>query len=874
MFFPILMLCCAISNAQAPATEDVTVSPDSALSRYVDPRIGSQGKGRVFIGPCAPFGMAKPSPDAETMPNAGWAEMPQKIKGFSQTHVSGTGGGQKYGNILLQPLTKNDTSTTKTVLDADGTITSVPTYLAQRSEEQISPAYYSCTFTNGIRTEITASNRCALYRFTASDMLWLDCVSFLGMDTIPDKRETQQRVGSAITIISENEITGWTSVRGGWNNGDAYKLFFCLKTDSPFRIVQQDSLTALLKWQNPNNTTKTCKIGLSYVSVDQARQNITTNNFNAQRAETLKQWDAMLSRVPYIGNAREKRIFYTALYHVLLMPTNKTGENPRLWTGDYWDDFYAIWDTYRTSFPLLMEYFPQEAASMVRSLLNIYKYEGFMPDARSGDCNGRTQGGSNAEVVIADAYARGLKNIDYDLALEAMIHDAEVAPANDEKEGRGGLTEYNSLGYIPYGIPRAGSRTVEYSYNDWCIAQVAKGLGHDALYNKYISRSSNWKNLWRADYSWQGMTGFIMPRDADGLWLDSVVWGNSKVFHPKIAYVPDTKVAPWHIAWWNTFFYEALSAEYSLSVPHDVNGLIALCGGADNFLKRLDIFFSTGHYNVGNEPSFLTPYLYHYIARPDLSSQRIAQIVSDNFSDAPDGLPGNDDSGAMSAWLIWSMLGKYPALPGAKLSQIKDFYGNNLSSSDHYIFFSPVHFAPSAQQKQQPSPTTANISTPTDEKFNPSTIYLPSEQSSVVGSVSFTLNRQFRKWQVSTQWQNDTLSLYCNGCLYNIPRQAIENAHSFCWQSPYRPGKKYTTNATFLFLSHHALQQLLTTGTTTYDTITYRTISHKDNILHIKADTDNTEMWILTNTPIPWIIKTTNNPLNINWSISLHNSPY
>lgn len=151
-----------------------------------------------------------------------------------------------------------------------------------------------------------------------------------------------------------------------------------------------------------------------------------------------------------------------------------------------------------------------------------------MPDARSGDCNGRTQGGSHGEVVIADAFARGLKGIDYELALKAMIKDAEVPPVDDEKEGRGGLKEYNSLGYIPYGIPRAGTRTVEYSFDDWCIAQVAKGLGHDDIYQKYMARSGNWRNLWRSDYEWKGMRGFIMPRDAKGRWLDSVPWGNQR----------------------------------------------------------------------------------------------------------------------------------------------------------------------------------------------------------------------------------------------------------------------------------------------------------------------------------------------------------
>ena len=159
--------------------------------------------------------------------------------------------------------------------------------------------------------------------------------------------------------------------------------------------------------------------------------------------------------------------------------------------------------------------------SIVRSLVNIYKRDGYMPDARSGNCNGRTQGGSNAEIVIADAFVKGLKGIDYELALQAMLKDATVDPGgNHEAEGRGGLREYLELGYVPWGIDRAGNRTVEYSYCDYAIATVAKGLGKEELYRHYLKQSGNWKNLWRDDYRHSGAQGFIMPRNAQGQWLD------------------------------------------------------------------------------------------------------------------------------------------------------------------------------------------------------------------------------------------------------------------------------------------------------------------------------------------------------------------
>lgn len=168
-----------------------------------------------------------------------------------------------------------------------------------------------------------------------------------------------------------------------------------------------------------------------------------------------------------------------------------------------------------------------------------------MPDARSGNANGRTQGGSNAEIVIADAFVKGLEGIDYNLALEAMLKDATVDPGGThEAEGRGGLREYLELGYVPYGIPRAGNRTVEYSYCDYAIYLVAKGLGNDALAEKYLKQSANWKNLWRSDYEHDGTKGFIMPRDQDGNWLDYIPFGHSQKRRPMFKYTPVTFEGP------------------------------------------------------------------------------------------------------------------------------------------------------------------------------------------------------------------------------------------------------------------------------------------------------------------------------------------
>ena len=472
--------------------------------QYVDPRIGSEGVGRTFPGPSMPFGMCKPGPDCTIKPNAGWAPMPEVVTGFSQTHVSGTGGGQKYGNILIQPFLGNRPSE------------------QLRMSEDFSLGYYATTFENGIRTEITTSERCAFYRihFPSNGSLFIDATHYLGKNPIPDQREQQQFVGAEVEVVSDYEVRGFSRIRGGWNNGDAYTVYFCLMSDKPFSSAE-DKGNATLRF---SDTLLNIRVGTSFVSTQQAKRNIPSCDFDTQLNLLHDSWDKLLSRFDVKGTEVQKRMFYTALYHTMIMPVDKSGENPKWRETPYYDDYYAIWDTYRSSSPLITLLDPKREVDIVNSLLNIYKREGYMPDARSGDCNGRTQGGSNAEVMIADAFVKGLEGIDYEYALEAMLKDAEADPGADhEKHGRGGLREYTTLGYLPYGIDRAGTRTIEYAYNDYCIAEVAKGLGREDVYEHYLKQSGNWRNLWRSDYEWDDVKGYIMPRDAQGRWLDSVV---------------------------------------------------------------------------------------------------------------------------------------------------------------------------------------------------------------------------------------------------------------------------------------------------------------------------------------------------------------
>ncbi|HEY0176938.1 MAG TPA: GH92 family glycosyl hydrolase [Pedobacter sp.] len=662
----IVLLAAALFTTTAKAQEKHFLS--------VDPMIGSEGLGRVFIGPAYPFGMVKPSPDCGSAPNSGWLPEPVPVTGFSQLHVSGTGGGQKYGNILVMPFTGSLDQQEQSSL---------------REKETVKLGYYSVVLKKSqVKTEITTADKVSFYKFSYpsadSKSLKIDAGFFLGEQPVPDSRESQQFVGSEIEMISPTEIKGYSRIRGGWNNGRAYTVYFYAVLDQPVTsytswkgkklypgaAVQFDSgeKTGVLLALGGKGQTVNMKIGISFLSSLKAKANVEQEiphwNFDQVLTALQDKWEVLFSRIEIDpeSTVAQKQLFYTGLYHTMLMPVNRTGENP-LWTDDqpYYDDFYTLWDTFRTSNPLITLISPARETEIVNALIDIYKRDGFLPDGRSGNANGRTQGGSHGEVVIADAYVKGLKGIDYEMGLDAMIKDATVAPGgNEEQEGRGGLNEYNRLGYLPYTIVRSGNRTVDYAFDDYNIAVVAKGLKRDKVYDRFIRQSGNWRNLWRDDYTHEGAKGFILPRNAEGKWMDNMPYGTSERQHPTYVYTPLTRETPWYACHWCGFFYEGTSWEYSFSIPHEIPALIQKSGGVEAFRKRLDTFFDKKFYNVANEPSFLTPTLYHWIGRPDLSSERIRKIIAASYNTSHNGLPGNDDSGAMSSWLAFHMMGLYP----------------------------------------------------------------------------------------------------------------------------------------------------------------------------------------------------------------------
>jgi predicted alpha-1,2-mannosidase len=655
-------------------------------SSEIDPMLGADKGGNVFVGPTLPFGMAKPGPDyGDNEGNAGW-EASGALNGFSQLHVSGTGGGPKYGNILVQPMMGK----------ADPAHSSAP-----REGEHAEVGYYSVKLGgSGIRAEVTTARRTPVYRFTypsTGERTMLVDVGHLLMlrHESPHRYPESQVVYSAdVQVLSRTEIAGMQASVMGWNiQTMPMKVYFYLVTDTPAvssgawedgKGVEPDTKTASYRMPftmstlpNPPPVVSTgayltfaagekpvmVKVGMSFVSIEQAKKNAMTEvpnfDFDGTRKAVVGAWDKELATVKiHGGTPDERQQFATGLYHSMLMPVDRTGENP-LWQSEapYYDDFYCIWDTFRSSTPLLTLLHPQRVTAILQSLLDIQDHDHFFVDGRSGNFAGRTQGGSDAEMMFTDAFLKHLPGLDWARVSRAIVHDADTESSDPIRYGRGDMDEWERLGYLsiehsdPAGGPdRPGSRSMEYAANDYAVALLAKGMGNEADARKFMTRAENWKKLWDADavdHTEQGdVRGFIWVRHNDGRWKEN--------FNPHLVGT-----------WYQDNFYEGTTWTYSLYVPQDVGGLIQIAGGASDFKKRLDLFFAPGaaeryRYDVGNEPGFLAPYLYNWVGDQSSTAKTIRAILPASYHTGSDGLPGNDDSGAMGSFLVFNQMGFFP----------------------------------------------------------------------------------------------------------------------------------------------------------------------------------------------------------------------
>jgi len=633
------------------------------LISYVDPFVGADRDGNTVPGAAVPFGFANPSPDVVPNPNfrfdtSGY-ESDKPIIGFSQTHVSGTGGESKYGNFRVTPQV--------------GEI-NIRDFASDKKDESAEPGYYTVTLIKpNVKAELTTTRLVAIHRYTfpktENAQILIDTGSVIFTGGGSGRR--QRPISTTTRIVAPNRIEGTGNFIGGWNPSP-YTLHFAAEFSQNFKSYgtwrneevypntktvtgEQTGAGAFATFDTTNNQSIEIKIGVSFVSSEKANANIKDEtgsaNFDEIRNRASKIWEETLSKIKIEGGSDEqKQIFYTALYRSHYMPHDVSGENV-WWESDapHYEDFYAIWDTFRTVHPLLTLIQPTRQRDMVRSLIDIYKHTGWMPDARIAGANGMMQGGSNADVLIADAFVKNLKGIDYETAYQAMVKNAEVDSPRSAYEGRE-LGEYNTRGYISMKTERSASRTVEYAYNDFCIALVAKGLGKTAEYQKYLKRSESWMNLWDAE------TKSIRPRTENGEWMTP--------FDKTKLYMLDSP----RFTWMSSPYYEGSSYQYSTYVPHDVNGLIEKVGGDTEFIKWLDEFFGMGNQNLRreglythvNEPDILAAFLYIYAGSPAKTQDRVREIMRREYRTGRAGLPGNDDAGTMSSWFVWNAIGLYP----------------------------------------------------------------------------------------------------------------------------------------------------------------------------------------------------------------------
>lgn len=647
------LLLCALGSAAA-------AQPPADPLALVNVFVGSAHDGRdgnTVPGASVPFGFVSLSPDTTNGSTNGY-DANSLVTGLSFTHESGTGGDSKYGNFRVLP----------TIGPVDPRNAALP-----RRGEWGSPGLYQAVLDDhgyGIDIKASATRLGGIIEVTfppgPDGNLTLDATSSVQMmGSGPKATEAH------VEWTDGQNFQGWGRFVGGWNPVPI-KLYFAARINRPAEAWgsfeadraklelhpggegitggdQHDDaarqLGAYATFDTTQNRVAQIKLAVSFISIEQARRNLDREisgwDLETVHAAAQAQWRDVLNRIQVEGGSEtERRMFASGLYRSHTMPHDLTGENA-WWASDapHYEDYYTLWDTFRTLHPLLTLIEPDRQRALINSLLETYRHTGWLPDARIAGGNGLTQGGSNGDVLIADAVVKKLGGFDRTLALEAIRKDGEVESPDPLNVGRA-LSGYLALGYMPLDQTRSASRTLEYAYDDFAIAEVAQAEGDTALARTFLKRSGNWRNLWDAKL------GCIRPRYRDGSWMA----------HFDCAHLyPDNRTA-----WWDAPFYEGSSAQYSTYVPQNVTGLIRAVGGDTAFTAWLDRLFDSGGYNHSNEPDFLAPYLYIHAGRPDRTAERVRTILAKDYRPTADGLPGNDDAGAMSSWYVWSAIGLFP----------------------------------------------------------------------------------------------------------------------------------------------------------------------------------------------------------------------
>lgn len=645
--------------------------PDAApdYTQYVNPFIGTDYTGNTYPGAQAPFGMVQLSPD-NGLPGwdriAGYFYPDSTIAGFSHTHLSGTGAGDLY-DISFLPVTLP-------VRRADPPLGVYSRF--SHATEKASAGYYSVVLSDyNIKVELTATPRCGIQRYTfpqAEAAVRLDLAKAMNWDATQD---------SYIEQIDSVTIRGYR-FSDGWARNQ--RVFFCSRFSKPFESLSLDT-TAILRdghrtgtayvaqfgYRTKKNEQITVTTALSGVSMEGAEKNlraeVPTDNFDEALARTQQSWNDELGKIKIeTPDPRERTVFYTALYHSMLAPTiyadsdgQYYGPDHKIHQADGWTNYstFSLWDTYRAAHPLFTLTQPERTNDMIHSLLAFYDQNGRLPVWNFYGSETDMMIGYHAVPVIVDAFLKGIGNFDAEKALKACVATANI-------DSYRGIGAYKKLGYVPFDLPDGHntegwslSKTLEYAFDDYCIARMAEKLGHRQLAQEFQARSRNYTNVYNP------ATSFMQPRDSKGRFLSP--------------FSPDD---------YSEHICESNAWQYFWSVQQDIPGLIRLAGGPKRFAAKLDSMFTyspadtaglpifstgmIGQYAHGNEPGHHVAYLYNAVGQPWKTQQYVSRILRTLYTDAPDGLCGNEDCGQMSAWYVFSAMGFYPVNPVSSTYEI------------------------------------------------------------------------------------------------------------------------------------------------------------------------------------------------------------
>ena len=648
----VLIICCALYFLPAK-------SQTMDLTTYVNPFIGTSGGSNTNPGVYLPWGLMSISPVNTYDGEGDWKPLSSPyyfgrkfVSGFSHINFSGTGC-PDIGTFCLMPTT--------------GDFSPRRIDFSEYSNEKASPGYYAVQLDKyNIKVELTSATRTAISKYTFPEGK-SNIILNLGIGLTTQK-------GGFIRRISDTEVEGFKMIGGFCGQGPLDIVYFYAqiskmpvdcgiwlngrKSETYRREATGNDVGAYFTFNTRKDEVIYVKLGASYVSIENARLNayseIPQFDFEKTRANAQQAWNKELSKIIVEGGTNDDKVkFYTAIYHALLHPNihnDVNGDFQKLDSAEKGKakdynryTLFSLWDTYRNVHPLLSLVYPKQQSDMVKTLIAMSDENGFLPRWVLGSTETSVMVGDPALPVIVDSWFRGIKDFDIDKAYKAMRRNA-VTPEKDNYM-RPGMEAWLKFGYIPEDVQKMGLRRVwgsvstglEYCIADWNLAQLAKSLGKEDDYNLFYKRSMSYKNYYDPS------TGLMRPRMMDGQWMTPFVI-DSKKYQPG--------------------FTEGNTWNYTFMVPHDIPGLKKLMGAKD-FLSKLNTCFEKEYFDMTNEPNIAYPFLYNYIKGQEWRTQKqVRDVMNAHFRNNVRGIPGNDDCGTMSTWLVYAMMGFYPDCTG------------------------------------------------------------------------------------------------------------------------------------------------------------------------------------------------------------------